>query len=212
MVFSEELYQQGFSQTPMLILVCLSCTYTISFISESFKKNVFVYLAAAIFLVSAPFVYNSIYRMHATVFLGEDVAGGTLKELTKPDERVFLFTHAQGYGIARYAQRYMGWPLNLKDFREKEDKFKIRYICIYPSEYLMVLKNDFKDIYKYIEENYHIKELGLLEEPDRLVYFILEKGKGQKMEDFLKSISGQRRTKAIYYLFGRYVFLYSLRP
>jgi hypothetical protein len=149
--------------------------------------------------------------MHATVFLGEDVAGETLKELTLPGERVFLFTHAQGYAIARYAQRYVGWPSNFKDFKEKENKFKIRYICVYPLQYLAALESGSPEFFSYIQSNYHLKELGMLEEPNRLIYAILEKGKGQNLRDALQNVSGQIRPRAIYKLFGRYIFFYAVR-
>jgi len=215
-VFSEQIYQQSFAQMPFLGMVCVSATYIISFVSQTLrrliKRDTLLYLMIVAVLISLPFVYRAIQSMHATVFLGEDVAGGTLRELTAPGERVFLFTHSQGYGIARYAQRYSGWPVNLADFKEKENKFKIRYLCVYPPEYLWILEKNSPELFKYIQNNYHVKELGLLEEPDQLVYFILEKGKGQNIEDFLKSISGEKRPKSIYRLFGRYVFFYTLRP
>jgi hypothetical protein len=76
----------------------------------------------------------------------------------------------------------------------------------------LVLKRDSPEMYSYIEKNYHFKELGMMEEPDRLAYFILEKGRGQELEGFLKSIKGERKTKNIYQLFGRYIFFYTLKP
>ena len=215
MLFSEQIYQQGFSQMPFLGLVCVSSVYIISFISQTLskfiKKGATVFLICATIAISIPFVYGSIYRMYATVFLGEDVAGETLKELTLPGERVFLFTHAQGYGIARYAQRYVGWPSNFKDFKEKESKFNIRYICIYPLEYLASLESGSAELFNYIQSNYHLRELGMLEEPNRLIYAVLEKGKGQNLKDALQNISGQIRPRAIYKLFGRYIFFYAVR-
>jgi hypothetical protein len=216
MLFSEQIYQQGFSQMPFLILVCVSSVYAISFVSgvlSSFiKKGITVFLICASIAISAPFVYVSIHRMHATVFLGEDVAGETLRELTLSGERVFLFTHSQGYAIARYAQRYAGWPYELGDFKEKESKFNIRYICIYPLDYLALLQSGSEQVFNYIQSNYHLKELGMLEEPNRLVYLILEKGKGQNLRDSLGKISGQIRPRAIYKLFGSYIFFYTVRP
>ena len=215
MLFSEQIYQQGFSQMPFLGLVCVSSVYTISFASQTLskfiKKGTTVFLICATIAISIPFVYSSIYRMYTTVFLGEDVAGETLKELTLPGERVFLFTHAQGYGIARYAQRYVGWPSNFKDFKEKESKFNIRYICIYPLQYLASLESGSAELFNYIQNNYHLKELGMLEEPNRLIYAVLEKGKGQSLKDALQNISGQIRPRAIYKLFGRYIFFYTVR-
>jgi hypothetical protein len=54
--------------------------------------------------------------------------------------------------------------------------------------------------------------LGYQEEPNRLVYFILEKGKGQDLNGFLQSFSGKKQLKTIYRLFGKYIFFYVLRP
>jgi hypothetical protein len=200
---------------PFLAMVCLSSTYTISFFSETikkiFKENLIVYLMAIIAVISIPFAYSSISRMYSTVFLGEDVAGWALRELTAPGERVFLLTHPQGYGIARYAQRYAGWPNNLEEFKEKEDKFKIRYLCIYPGQLLDSLAKNSPQEFDYIQSNYHVKEAGVLGEPNQLVYLIFEKGKGQNLRD-LKSLSGQMKLKTIYKLSGRYVFFYSISP
>jgi len=215
MLFSEQIYQQGFSQMPFLGLVSVSSVYIISFISQTLsrfiRRGTPIFLMCATVAISLPFVYGAIYRMYATVFLGADVAGETLKELTLPDERVFLFTHAQGYAIARYAQRYVGWPSNFKDFQEKENRFKIRYICVYPLQYLASLESESPELFNYIQGNYHLKELGMLEEPNRLIYAILEKGKGQNLRDALGNISGQIRPRAIYKLFGRYIFFYTVR-
>ena len=76
--------------------------------------------------VNTPFIYQAVKGMHWTVFLGLDVAGESLKEFTKPQDRIFLHGHAQGNGITGYAQRYMGWPENLEDFKKKEEKFNVK--------------------------------------------------------------------------------------
>ena len=150
--------------------------------------------------------------MHSTVFIGEDVAGESLKELTKPDERVFLFTHPQGYGIARYAQRYMGWVESLNDFKDKETRFNIRYVCLYPAENLMIIKERLPRLYEYLEKEYRVAEIGLIEEPTHVFYVILEKGKGAIIEDFLKDAKGTIRLRTIYKVAGKLVFFYSLKP
>jgi hypothetical protein len=213
MIFSDYINQHNYYQMPFLILVSLASIYSLSFISgfikKFFKKEVFIFvLAATVALAGLP-VYLAIARMHAAVFLGEDVAGESLKELTSPGERVFIFTHTQGYGIARYAQRYMDWPVSLEDFKEKEAKLKVRYICIYPSERTGLID---QRIFNYMRDNYHIKEVGLTEQPNNIVYFILEKGKGSDQENFLKSFSGKMQPRTIYKLLGRYIFFYTIRP
>jgi hypothetical protein len=211
----EQIHQQNYSQIPFLGVVCVSSVYAVSFFSETIKKflkkDLGLYVMIVIIAISIPFIYTSLSRMYSTVFLGEDVAGATLRELTAPQERVFLLTHAQGYAIARYAQRYAGWSFNLKEFKEKEDKFKIRYICIYPAQYLEIIAKNSPELFDYIQGNYHIKEAGVMETPSQLVYLIFEKGSGQVLKD-QESISGPIQLKTIYKIFGRYSFFYAVSP
>ena len=180
--------------------------------SKLSSKGVFSVSIIVVLIAAMPFIRQSIMRMHSTVFLGQDVAGESLKEFTRPDERIFLFTHFQGYAIARYAQRYVGWDDNLVTFKEKEQKFNIRYICFYPAEYARALQVKNPPLFEYMQNNYHVKEVGLTQDPQQLFYIILEKGKASDPKDFLQSFSGQMQLRTIYKLFGKYVFLYSLRP
>lgn len=218
MVFSDFINQHNYYQMPFLGLVVIASCYAIISIAESVTvkgvaQGVFPLLLMVITAVAAsPLVYNSIARMYGTVFWGLDVAGESLKGLTKPDERVFLLTHSQGYGLSRYARRYVGWESNPEAFKEKERKFNIRYACFYPAEFAPSLKADNKALFEYIQNNYHVKEVGLTEEPSQLYYIILEKGKGSDPETFLQSFSGARQLKSIYKIFGKHVFFYALRP
>ncbi|MBM3255077.1 MAG: glycosyltransferase family 39 protein [Candidatus Omnitrophica bacterium] len=213
MVFSDYINQHNYYQMPLLILVCLSSIYSLVFISglikRIVKKELFIFIFALAVALAARPVYSAISRMYGTVFLGGDVAGESLKEFTSPGERVFIFTHVQGFGISRYAQRYMDWPINLDDFKEKEKKFGIRYICVYPAERSAAIE---PNILSYIRENYRLKEAGLTEQPNNVVYFILEKGKGPQEKDFLQSFSGKTQPRTIYKLMGRYIFFYTIRP
>lgn len=216
MVFSDHINQHNYYQMPFLGMVCIASAYTVFAFSRIaraiFDREVFAALAVAVAAVSAPFAYAAISRMHGTVYLGLDVAGESLKEFTRPDERVFLLTFAQGYGIARYAQRYVGWTDDLKDFQEKEQGFGIRYICFYPAELAHVLRNKNPELFAHIRHNYHVKEVGMSEEPNKIYYVILERGRGSdEDENFLTSFSGAMQLKTIYKMFGRYVFFNTLR-
>lgn len=215
-IYSSQLTQQSFAQMPFLGLVCIASSYTILFVAETFKKilrkDLLIIFMLVIGGVSLPFVYGALYRMHATIFLGADAAGESLRELTEPQERIFLLTHAQGYAIARYAQRYCGWPSSLEDFINKEKEFKIRYICLYPVNLLYDLEKRSPELVAYVQDNYHIKELGFEENINRLDYFILEKGKGENLREAMKSFSGRAYLKTIYRLFGRYIFFYAINP
>lgn len=216
--FSDYFTQHNYSQFPFLAMICICVAYGIWRIIDltNFKKVLkeyaFIFLAIIITAASLPFVYNSISRMRGTVFLGLDVAGASLREFTKQDERIFLLAHPQGQGIARYARRYTGWTEDLDDFKDKEKRFQIRYICFYPAEFGPALKTKNPPLFEYIQDHYHVKEVGLTEDPSQLYYLILEKGDGSDPKTFLQSFSGARQLRAIYKVFGRYIFLYALRP
>jgi 4-amino-4-deoxy-L-arabinose transferase-like glycosyltransferase len=217
MLFSGNIYQDSYYQMPFLGLVCLSVVYAVEFFSgvvkKITKKEIFTAVMIIVIVLSLPFVRAAITKMYGTVFIGQDVAGESLKEFTKPDERIFLFTYPQGYAIARYARRYVGWVSDLGDFKQKEEKFNMRYICFYPAEFVQKLRAEDPSLFAYLRDNYHAKEAGLTEEPSRLSYIILEKGKPkpEEQKDYLQSFSGQRQLRTIYKLFGQYIFFYSLR-
>jgi 4-amino-4-deoxy-L-arabinose transferase-like glycosyltransferase len=218
MIFSDYINQHNYYQMPFLILVCVCVAYAVKLISEAVSvKNVSKKMMAPLIMmvvmgVSAPSTYDSIMRMHATVFLGVDVAGESLSEFTRPGDRVFLLTHAQGYSISRYAKRYVGWENDLELFKEREKKFDIRYICFYPADYALSLKTTNPKLFEYIRDNYRVKEVGAVEEPRQLFYLILERGKNPDPEKFLDSFSGQMRLRTIYKVSGKYIFFYSIRP
>jgi hypothetical protein len=215
MVYADQIYQNNYVQMPFLAPVCIGTAYALwSFClaMKRFARNGLVWAFLLVFLGScSPFVYRAIARMYGTVFVGVDVAGESLKALTRPEDRIFLLTHAQGYGIARYARRYMGWPADLQDFKDKESRFKIKYLCAYPVELIFALEQNHPDIFNYILKNYHFKEAGLTDDPRRLYYVILEKGKGSASKDFLRDLSGSIQLRTIYRMFGKYLFFYSLR-
>lgn len=219
MLFSDSITQRNYAQFPFLALVCISVVYGIWRILEVTKfrdvlrrQYAFIPLAIIISAVSVPFASDSISRMRGTFFLGLDVAGASLREFTKQDERIFLLTHPQGQGIARYARRYTGWRDDFDDFKDIEKRLKVRYICFYPAEFALALKTKNPPLFEYIQNNYHVKEAGLTDEPNQLYYLILEKGEGSDPKDFLQSFSGPRQLKAIYKVLGRYIFFYALRP
>lgn len=212
MIFSRELPQQSYFQIPFAGFVCLSAGYFL-FRLKAKARNVFIaVLALALTGVSIPLIFRSMEGMRSTVFMGLDVAGESLKALTKPDERVFLYTHAQGNGIARYAQRYMGWPADLEDFKSKEEKFGIRYLCFYPIEYAHMLKTRDPAWFKYIEDNYRVKEVGFAQDVSQTVYMIARKGREEADKGLLEGFDGKTRLRTIYRLFGRFVFFYTASP
>lgn len=217
-IFSDFITQHGYSQMPFLPLVCVSTAYAILYISQKLViKNIsggylILLLSVAVVSLSTPFVSSAILRMYSTVYLGLDVAGESLREFTNKDERIFLSTHAQGESIARYAGRRMGWADSAEDFKDKEKKFNIRYVCFYPAEFALALKSNKPELFEHIQNNYHVKEVGLTEGQEQLYYIILEKGRSLHPESFLQSFSGPRQVRTVYKMFGKNRFFYSLRP
>lgn len=217
MFFSDFINQHNYYQIPFLGLVCLSSTYAMAFISgqikKFLKKNLFKYFVILIVIISTASVYPAIARMYGTIFLGEDIAGESLKEFTSSDERVVLYTHCQGYGIARYAQRYAGRPSSLEEFKKMEEKFKIRYVCIYPADYLLSLKDN-AVLLNYLQESYRIKELGLTNKGNQLNYYyvILEKGEGlSDIKKFVSSNIERIRFKKTYRVLDKSLSFYTIR-
>ena len=206
LIFSREIIQQSYFQMPFAAFICLATGYAFYWLRK-YSRNIFIATMAVTMIgVNTPFIYQAVKGMHWTVFLGLDVAGESLKEFTKPQDRIFLHGHAQGNGIARYAQRYMGWPENLEDFKKKEEKFNVKYACFYPIEYVHILKTKDPELFKHIEDTYKVKEIGYAEEASRPVYIILEKGRGQEDASLLEGFNGHSQLRTIYRMFGRYVF------
>lgn len=211
LIFPQEITRQSYFQMPFAAFICLAIGYLFSWLKRHSRNILLVFLAAAMIGVNAGFIFQAVRGMHWTVFLGLDVAGESLKEFTKPDERAFLYGHPQGNGIARYAQRYMGWPEGLEDFKRKEDKLGIRYICFYPIEYAHILRSKDSALFNYIESAYRAKEIGYAEDASRPVYIILEKGRAEGEKSFLDEFGGHSQLRTIYRMFGRYVFFYAVR-
>jgi 4-amino-4-deoxy-L-arabinose transferase-like glycosyltransferase len=214
-VYSDYIFENNFSQMPFLLPVCISAVYAVSsasdFLKKYFKRDIFLACMLIAVSVSVPFVSKSIVRMYGTAFLGADVAGESLHEFTKDGDTVFLSGHIQGYGIVRYSGRPAGWTDNLDEFRQREKEFNIKYACFYPAENLFRIKTENMPLFEYIQENYHIKEVGLTEEPFRLYYVILERGNGSDLEASLKSLNGIKEIKNIYRSFDNYIFFYVIR-
>ncbi len=216
MVFSDHINQHNYYQMPFLLLVCTASVYAVLWVRDIvlkfLKRDCTVILLSVAIAISSPLVVDSTMRMYSSIFPGCDVAGESLKEFMKPDERAFLYTYPQGVGIARYARRFMDKPKTFAEFKKYEAEYGIRYACFYPAEFIFALQTKDPDLFSYIRDHYHVKEVGLTGEPNKVTYIILEKGKGSNPQDFLKSFSGKFQLRTIYRVMGRYVFFYTLRP
>jgi len=216
MIYSGEMHRNNFAQMPFMAFICVASVLTVAFFSEELKKmlkkNLLIVLMALIMAIASFYVYKSLYKMFGVIFSGGEVAGESLKEFTSPEDRVFVLAHPQGNSVARYAQRYMGWPTDFDDFKNKEEKFGVKYACFYPGEFIRNIAAKDPDLIAYIEANYHVKEIGLSEGLKRLDYVILERGEGQKILEHLQSFSGSLQPRTIYKIFGKYIFFYAMRP
>jgi len=215
MICSDYINQHNYYQMPFLILVVIAGVYAlrelVKFFPSFIRPRGFFYLFLFSLGIAIPAITGSLISFHDSVFLGTDVAGESLKGLTHPHERFFIFTHSQGYAISRYSQRYSGWQDKFKDFIATEKKFKIRYVCIYPVEFIFRLKKYNPEIFEYIESNYHLKEVGFTKDPDKIHYIILEKGNSFHLEDFLKNFSFEieGKLRRVYRLPFRYKIFYT---
>ncbi|HNX81299.1 MAG TPA: glycosyltransferase family 39 protein [Candidatus Omnitrophota bacterium] len=216
MIFSDHINQHNYYQMPFLALVCVASVYAVLWgrdvLQKFFKRDFTVILLSVVIAGSAPFVADATVRMYSSIFPGCDVAGESLKEFTKPNDRVFLYTYPQGVGIARYARRFMDKPASFADFKKFEQEYDIRYACFYPAEFVFTLQKNDPALFTYIQSTYHVKEVGLTGEPNKVTYIILERGKGSDPKNFLQSFSGKFQLRTIYRVLGRYVFFYTLRP
>lgn len=213
MIFSDHINQHNYYQMPFLGLVCLSCAYSVLSLSQIankvFKKDTLAIFIFLVVILSGWIVWLPIKRMYSTLHFGADISGETLRGLTRQEEKVFLLTHPHGWAIATYAQRRTGWPIDLNDFKEKESRFKVRYICVYPPQFLESLEKKDPPLFSYIQGNYHLKEFGFVGS-GQIMYYILEKGKGEILNDTLKSLKIQPQVRNIYKVFGNYIVFYSV--
>lgn len=217
MVFSDYIHQHNYYQMPFLPLVCLASVYALKRIADFFfrflKRDWFIYLFLLVFSFSLDKMFESIINMHKTVFLGADVAGDSLREFTRPEERIFVLTHGQGYAVVRYAQRYALWAYSVSDFIRNEEKFSVRYICVYPAKLIFYLKKYHPHLFDYIENNYHFKEVGFVPQSKTIEYIILERGAGMDIEGFLQkfTFADEKNLRRIYKLPFKRVAFYTLR-
>lgn len=216
-IFSDFINQHNYYQMPFLALICIAAAYAALFISGQIKKlfkiDALKFTTLYIALAAMPFAFSSLLAMHDKVFWATDTAGESLKEFTKPQERIFLYTHGQGYGIARYAHRYMGWPKTLAEFKANEKKFSIKYACFYPSFFITNLKKKSPEFFEYIDSNYHIKEEGFIKtgKKNNPAYLILEKNNGLNFTDVSGFTQKTIKLQKTYRIFGKPTSCYSLR-
>jgi len=194
MVFSDYLNQHNYYQMPFLSFVCLAIVYFIKEISSCVvnifnltkKLQIFLFIFAAFTVISLPDVKRGIAAHFRVIYPGTDVMGKSLKKITEKNEKFFIYTFSQGYAPCVYAEKKCGWAESLDEFKANEQKFKIRYVVIYPYHFF---KNMDKNIKDYLTDNYRVKIVGLTKTINGLfpTILLLEKGGKINTDEFLKT-------------------------
>ncbi len=193
-IFSDYLNQHSYYQFPFILFVALSILYALFWISRivffklDFSKQKIVY--GILFIICVLFSYQPIKRSieaaYMTIFFGEDVAGGYIKEHTSPEDKFFINTFCQGFGVCVYADRKCGWPGSFEKFVRIENKEKIKYIVFYPFGFISRIKD--KKLRNYIFSSYSICYIGGMAKGKKFIpqFVILRKGGRFDMNKFLK--------------------------
>ncbi|MFA5115285.1 MAG: glycosyltransferase family 39 protein [Candidatus Omnitrophota bacterium] len=195
--FSDYLPQHSYYQLPFLGFVSFVIVYFIRQLSRYLARYLRRppkehYIGAAIFvlllLVSRPALKANIDSHFDVVYAGTDEVGRILGRITSKDERLFIYTFAQGYAPCVYAERRCGWCNSLEELKNNEKKFGVKYLIVYPYYYIHDIPGN---IWQYVSGNYHIKLIGLSIEKKGFVpaILVLEKGGVFDEEEFFEKNS-----------------------
>jgi 4-amino-4-deoxy-L-arabinose transferase-like glycosyltransferase len=211
MFLSDYINQHSYYQMPFLFLVAFCSAYFLENTSLTlnrffFKKAGYGFVIA--FLILSLFsVSKSVKAAYKTVFFGEDIVGEFLNERLSEEERFFIYTWCQGFGVCIYADRRCGWPKTLEIFKLKEREFDIRYIVIYPFSFFKRIPADIRD---YINKNYRIVHIGFLNvaSTNKVTPYtlVLKKGGIVNFESFYKN--KKLILKKSYRIFGEKIDFY----
>ncbi|MFA4984218.1 MAG: glycosyltransferase family 39 protein [Candidatus Omnitrophota bacterium] len=182
--FSDYLNQHSYYQLPFLGFVSFVIVYfmrqlsryIVKFLRRPFKEH---YIGAAVFaallLISRPELKANIDSHFDVIYAGTDEVGRILGSLTSKDDRLFIYTFAQGYAPCVYAERRCGWCGSLEELKENERKFNVQYLIVYPYYYIYSIPTD---IWHYISGSYHINLVGfsLVKKTIIPVILVLKKG------------------------------------
>lgn len=205
MVFSDYLNQHNYYQMPFLGFACLTIVWFIkeisSYVADIFrltgKPLIFLFIFAAFTVISLPDIRRNITAHFRVISPGTDVIGKALMKMTEKDERFFIYTFSQGYAPCAYAERKCGWPKSLDDFKMNEQRFKIRYVVIYPCRFLENMDKNIKD---YLEDNYGAKIVGLTKTAKGVSarILLLEKGGKVNFKEVFKIKARNLKLETIY--------------
>jgi len=203
--FADKFRGHAYYQFVFLPLVCFAAAYALYVVGQFLHQALFSLvppLKAPLahvpllfpFLVSALVLFFSFGALTAatnqvfdTLYYGEDIAGDFIYQHSDPKDRVFIDgIFSQSVGILWHAHRYgiEEIPTNFTWFQELEATLQFRWVVLYGPGIGTVQSKP--DVWEYIQQTYHIRQIGLVLQGDDLVpyYFVLEKGGVFDLETF----------------------------
>jgi len=176
----------NYYQLPFAPLIGILIAYFLIFAANSissFSKHKYLKPALKwgsiliVLLIMLPSLKLSTTRQFDTQFYGLDLAGGYIKQNSRPNEWILGSGH-QDTGIAWHAHRKMidGAPQNLSKLKEYEEELNIQWIFAYQWGINRYLNNP--ELAEYISDNYSLKQFAFLKQGDQNqpIYFLFEKG------------------------------------
>jgi len=192
MAFADKIRGHAYYQMVFVPLVCLAGAYTLYIISQFLHKLIFIIFKKDFFKKIIPLVILLVFlflaypametataRVFDTIFYGEDVAGDFIYQNSDQSERVFIDgVFSQSVGILWHAHRYGTDEItsNLTEFKRLETDLNFKWVVLY--SYGINTIQSKQEVWDYIQNNYKIKQIGLIVQDGQYVpyYFVLEKG------------------------------------
>ncbi len=185
--FADKVRGHAYYQMVFVPIVCLACAYALyilaSFISQQvgnkYEKHIFISLVIVWIFLTSSSIHDSTARVFDTIYIGEDLAGEFINQYSDAKDRVFIDgVFSQSVGILWHAHRYgiEEIPANLSWFQELEDTLQFRWVVLYgPGIGTAQTKTD---VWEYIQNNYKIRQVGLIIQDNQYTpfYLVLEKG------------------------------------
>lgn len=146
-----------------IIFELLLCSFY--FISKQHLSKFGKFIPVLLLILTLPAVQSATNRQFDTVFFGLDVAADYLKTHSSPSERLSYDGGPQTVGICYNADRRCTWiNNNVSDVQFGEEQRNMSWYFIDISQGGMMNLNKKPDVLAYIQENYHIAQIGLTQQ------------------------------------------------
>lgn len=205
-IFADKVRGHAYYQFVFLPLICIASAYALYIIASLLEKGVkrimsvsnptmvqkiLPYLLLTIVIIAN---YSEIVaatnRVFDVIYYGEDIAGEFVNQNSNKTDRIFIEgVSSQSVGILWHAHRYGVEEIsnNLTYFKHLEESLQFRWVILYgPGMGSIQTK---KEAWEYIQENYKIRQVGLIPQNGELTpyYFVLEKGGIFNPEKFIEN-------------------------